>query len=232
VYTRHSPVDILERRGLRRRLAAARPLTVRAGLRILAGSFFGLAAPAADQASTGRNGAANEAHISTEQPPSQEDPRLPCAHGDQGRPAGSQPPSRQGPQASRGLTAAAAPPAKPAPRGRFPREFRLTDKPEFDLVHREGLRVSDGLFTVIARPNDLGHARLGLAVGVRAAGNAVRRNRVKRLVRETFRVTQQELPSVDLVVNARPGAGQASTTALRASVLALWDRVRQRCARS
>jgi ribonuclease P protein component len=67
---------------------------------------------------------------------------------------------------------------------------------------------------------------------VRAAGNAVRRNRVKRLVRETFRVTQQELPSVDLVVNARPGAGQASTTALRASVLALWDKVRQRCARS
>lgn len=85
---------------------------------------------------------------------------------------------------------------------------------------------------MIARPNDLGHARLGLAVGVRAAGNAVRRNRVKRLVRETFRVTQQELPSVDLVVNARPGAGQASTTALRASVLALWDKVRQRCARS
>jgi len=85
---------------------------------------------------------------------------------------------------------------------------------------------------VIARPNALGHARLGLAVGVRAAGNAVRRNRVKRVVRETFRVNQQELPPVDLVVNARPGAGQASTTALRASVLALWDRVRQRCARS
>jgi ribonuclease P protein component len=232
VYTRHSPVDILEKRGLRQRLAAGRPLTVRAGLRILAGSFFGLADPAAGQPSTGSNGAEHEAHISTEQPPSQEDPRLPCAHGDQGRPAGPQPSSRQGPQASRGLTVAAAPPATPAPRGRFLREFRLTDKPQFDLVHREGLRVSDGLFTVIARPNALGHARLGLAVGVRAAGNAVRRNRVKRVVRETFRVTQQELPSVDLVVNARPGAGQASTTALRASVLALWDRVRQRCARS
>jgi ribonuclease P protein component len=85
---------------------------------------------------------------------------------------------------------------------------------------------------VIARPNSLGHARLGLAVGVRAAGNAVKRNRVKRIVRETFRVTQQELPSVDLVVNARPGAGQASTTAIRTSVLALWDRVCRRCARS
>jgi ribonuclease P protein component len=88
------------------------------------------------------------------------------------------------------------------------------------------------MFSVIARPNDLGHARLGLAVGVRAAGNAVRRNRVKRVIREAFRANQQELPSVDLVVNAKPGTGQASTAALRASVLALWDKVCQRCARS
>jgi len=85
---------------------------------------------------------------------------------------------------------------------------------------------------VTVRPNALGHARLGLAVGVRAAGNAVKRNRVKRIVREVFRVTQQELPSVDLVVNARPGAGQASTAAIRASLLGHWDRIRQRCARS
>jgi ribonuclease P protein component len=88
------------------------------------------------------------------------------------------------------------------------------------------------LFAVIARPNTLGHARLGLAVGVRAAGNAVRRNRVKRIIRETFRANQQELPPVDLVVNAKPGAGQANAAALRASLLALWARVRQRCARS
>ena len=85
---------------------------------------------------------------------------------------------------------------------------------------------------MIARPNGLGHARLGLAVGVRAAGNAVRRNRVKRIIRETFRANQQELPPVDLVVNAKPGAGPANAAALRASLLALWARVRQRCDRS
>ena len=59
------------------------------------------------------------------------------------------------------------------PAGRLPREARLTDKIQFDRVHREGLRVSDGLFAVIARPNDLGHARLGMAVGIKAAVNSL-----------------------------------------------------------
>mgnify|MGYP003471056350 FL=1 len=79
---------------------------------------------------------------------------------------------------------------------------------------------------MIARPNGLGHARLGLAVGVRAAGNAVNRNRVKRVVREAFRHIRQELPAVDLVVNARPAAGKASNADMTASVVALWNRIR------
>ena len=79
---------------------------------------------------------------------------------------------------------------------------------------------------MIARPNGLGHARLGLAVGVRAAGNAVNRNRVKRVAREAFRHLPQELPAVDLVVNARPAAGKASNADMTASVMALWNRIR------
>jgi len=85
---------------------------------------------------------------------------------------------------------------------------------------------------VIARPNGLEHARLGLAVGVKAAGNAVNRNRIKRLVRESFRSRQMELPAVDLVVNARPAAAKAANAEITASVSALWSRIAQRCARS
>lgn len=118
------------------------------------------------------------------------------------------------------------------PDGRLPRQARLTDKPQFDRVHREGLRVSDGLFTVIAKPNEFGRPRLGMSVGIRAAGCAVNRNRVKRVVRERFRLTQQELPAVDVVVNAKPGAGKASRTELAASIATLLERMTARCVRS
>jgi ribonuclease P protein component len=99
-------------------------------------------------------------------------------------------------------------------------------------VHRAGIRASDALFMVIARPNEVGHPRLGLAVGVKAAGNAVNRNRIKRLVRDSFRRQRQDLPAIDVVVNARAGAGPASNAQIAASVTALWARIRERCARS
>ena len=92
--------------------------------------------------------------------------------------------------------------------------------------------MSDALFTVIAKPNEVGRARLGMAVGIRAAGCAVNRNRVKRVVRERFRLTQQELPPVDVVVNAKPGAGKASRAELAASITTLLARMSERCARS
>ena len=80
--------------------------------------------------------------------------------------------------------------------------------------------------------NDMGAPRLGLAVAVRVAGGAVPRNRLRRIIRESFRLHQRELPAADLVVSARPAARAASATALRESLAALWKKVSELCATS
>ncbi len=67
------------------------------------------------------------------------------------------------------------------------------------------VRAADGYLTVFVCPNGLDHPRLGIPVG-RKFGNAIRRNRVKRLIREAFRIEQGALPSgFDLVCFPRPG---------------------------
>ena len=91
--------------------------------------------------------------------------------------------------------------------------------------------MSDGFFSVTAKGNDAGAPRLGLAVAVKVAGSSVARNRLRRLIRESFRLHQHELPAVDLVVSARPAARAASAETLRTSLAALWKKVAQ-CATS
>jgi ribonuclease P protein component len=71
-----------------------------------------------------------------------------------------------------------------------------------------------------------------MAVASKLAGGSVERNRIRRVVRESFRLHQLELPAVDLVVNARPRSKGASNAELRKNVEELWSKVRQQCASS
>jgi ribonuclease P protein component len=82
------------------------------------------------------------------------------------------------------------------------------------------------LFIVQCSKNEAGEARLGMAVSTRAAGNSVRRNRLRRLIRESFRMHRQELPAVDLLVTARSAAAQAENRVVFESLAELWRRVR------
>jgi ribonuclease P protein component len=114
----------------------------------------------------------------------------------------------------------------------LPARLRLRRKRDFDAAYARGRRIGDGFFAVIATQNESGAPRLGLAVAVRTAGGAVGRNRLRRIIRESFRVHQRELPAFDLVVSARPQARAASSPALRASLAALWKKVGEQCAAS
>jgi ribonuclease P protein component len=93
-------------------------------------------------------------------------------------------------------------------------------------------RSVDQRLTVLARQNKLNHARLGLAISKRIIKTAVGRNRVKRLVRESFRHHQQLLMGLDIVVMSRNGAAQASNPELLAALQTHWQRVAKKCAKA
>jgi ribonuclease P protein component len=115
---------------------------------------------------------------------------------------------------------------------RFGAELRLRSKLQFDAIYASGRRVDDRFFGLRVKPNGLTHPRIGLAVAVKTAGSGVARNRLRRLVRESFRLAQHELPPVDVVVAAKFPAAGAPAATLRASLATLWNRVASTCAPS
>ena len=108
----------------------------------------------------------------------------------------------------------------------------MRSKLQFDAIYASGRRIDDRFFGMRVKPNGLSHPRLGLAVAVKTAGSGVARNRLRRLVRESFRLAQHQLPAVDVVVAAKFPAAGAPATTLRASLATLWNRVASTCAPS
>jgi len=88
----------------------------------------------------------------------------------------------------------------------FRRHERLRRQKDFQLTLRHGSRRQTKNFTIILRPNALEFSRLGVTVS-KKVGNAVKRNRVKRCLREFFRLHKHKLPpSHDLVIMAKRDA--------------------------
>jgi len=97
---------------------------------------------------------------------------------------------------------------------------------DYKKVFARPVRSSDRYFTVLARRDEKQElARLGLAVAKKHVRRAVDRNRIKRLVRESFRRQQDLLRGLDIVVLVKPGIEKADNPALFASLQQHWQRL-------
>jgi ribonuclease P protein component len=107
----------------------------------------------------------------------------------------------------------------------FPRDQRLVTKAEFKQVFDEANKIAQKYLLVLIRPNKTNKARLGIIVGKRFVNTAVARNRIKRIVRESFRSRQHHLIGWDIVVIARQHCGTLDKDKLRKGIDNLWERL-------
>lgn len=109
---------------------------------------------------------------------------------------------------------------------RFSRKSRLLCARDFQSVFNGvQYRVAHPNFLILAADNLLGHPRVGLVVAKKNVRRAVGRNRVKRVVRETFRLTDADLNGIDVVFLARKGIDKLSPAEQTASLTKAWRRL-------
>ncbi len=107
---------------------------------------------------------------------------------------------------------------------RFPRRRRVRASADFARGFAEGQRLGARYFRLHWRGAE-GDARLGLAVSRKVDTRAVERNRIKRIVRESFRCVARHLPSGDALIVARREAAGADAADLRRDLESLWRRL-------
>lgn len=108
----------------------------------------------------------------------------------------------------------------------FRKSQRLLTPADFTGVFSDAsIRASHPSFLILARPNDLDCARLGLVVAKKHVRRAHQRNLIKRMARESFRLQQHKLPAIDAIVLARRGAGAFTSSELTVIFNGLWKRI-------
>ena len=114
-------------------------------------------------------------------------------------------------------------------RARFTKQAKLLNAAAFDRVFEKSVRSSDQYFTVLVRPNELDRPRLGMAISKRRVRLAAGRNRLKRLVRENFRLSEQNY-NADYVVMAGKHGAIGTNQELIKSLERHWELLKKKCA--
>jgi len=116
----------------------------------------------------------------------------------------------------------------------FARHQRLLDAQQFKSVFdAPDSRASGRDILLLARKNHLQQSRLGMVIGKKSVKLAVQRNRLKRLIRTAFRLNQQALAGLDIVVLARKGLAEQDNAELTRQLESLWQRLlRKHCGKN
>ena len=110
----------------------------------------------------------------------------------------------------------------------FPKSDRLLKPADYGKVFDDvQLKVPHRNFLILATPNSLGHARIGLIFAKKNLKLAVQRNRIKRRIRETFRLNQH-LPALDIIVLGRQGLAQLDNGQVNLAIQDLWQRLERK----
>lgn len=111
----------------------------------------------------------------------------------------------------------------------FTKQKRLLKARDFQRVFdRSSAKVSSRVMLLIAAPNDLSQPRIGFIIAKKQVRLAVKRNRIKRVIRETFRHLDSEDFSYDVILLARKGVDQQSNRKIRSEFEHLWQKLKKR----
>lgn len=108
----------------------------------------------------------------------------------------------------------------------FPRQRRLVTKAEFKSIFDKSKKINQKHLVLLYQRNQSPHARLGVIVAKRTVNSAVKRNRIKRILRESFRHYQDTLKGMDIIVIARRQCDQLSNQKLREGIDDLWEKLK------
>ena len=115
------------------------------------------------------------------------------------------------------------------PSHRFNKKQRLLSASDYkEVFDHNNVKISNSSLLILAKPSSGDHSRLGLVIAKKNIPTAVQRNRVKRVVRETFR-HQEFTVAMDIVFLARNRANQLSTQQLTQLLSTVWIDFEAKC---
>lgn len=113
----------------------------------------------------------------------------------------------------------------------FNHRLKISSPSDYQRVFAKAIKSGSSAFTILATSNNLDRPRLGLAIAKKHCRRAVDRNRIKRQIRESFRLHKDTLPAVDVVVLAKHPTNKKTNTELANVLNDHWQNLVKQCAK-